>query len=486
MVRIIRCRMLLPPLPRTAVGDAPSRGHGPRAEPPEVHQRAAPADYVGRHRVPLVHLHRGTRPHEPGDDLSTRDAIVQKLTILDEAHQSLLGHGIDPDRRSELHDALDRGATLGELLMALVASDEYVEQLVSELVDERTSDAEFVEEAYRVALRRDPDRDGRRAFLDALGLGASRCDVVRSLVRSDEHVNRVVAGAYRLPNLRALRPDRYRSLVTETGAREQFFRIEDDEDFDWLESSILANDYYDRPGVWGFSLDEDKRAMAGMLANFEPRRALELGCASGPVLQALADLGFEAEGIEISRGAIERAVPEVRPRIHQGDILDLEAEARYDLVFGLDIFEHLNPNRLDTYLERIESILAPHGFVFVNVPTYGHDPVFGTVFDPFVPEWREASERGERFSLLQVDDDGYPMHGHLIWAPPEWWLRRFATHGLYRDVAVESALHDAYDEFFGPRYPARLAFFVLTRQPLGAASRQVVERVRASRAVAGR
>ena len=65
------------------------------------------------------------------------------------------------------------------------------------------------------------------------------------------------------------------------------FNVESPADFDWLEHAIIANGYYEKPGVWVLDVDFDKRLVAEMIAAFAPAAALELGCAAGAVLQCL-------------------------------------------------------------------------------------------------------------------------------------------------------------------------------------------------------
>lgn len=402
------------------------------------------------------------------------------LLVVEVAHQALLGREISQSGRRHFRREVERGATLGGMLLELAQSDEYTARAArAAAVPQDVADLEFVNHAYRTVLARDADPHGLRTYTEALEHGGSREDVLRVLIRSDEHVNRLIADLYQLPSLRALRPASYRRVAQREGNSILCFQVDQDVDFDWLEQRILQNNYYDKPGIWGFSLDEDKRTMADLLAKFCPQHVLEIGCANGAVLKALDELGIRAEGVEISQAAIDRAFPEIRHRIHRGDLLEVELNGPYDLIFGLDIFEHLNPNRLGDYLQRIRSLLAPNSFLFVNVPAYGHDPVFGTVFEPFLAEWEESCDRGERFSLIQVDEDGYPMHGHLIWAPSAWWLQKFADHGLHRDVAIERALHETYDEYFRSRSPARLAFFVLSGEAVRDNGNDVADRIRA-------
>jgi len=327
------------------------------------------------------------------------------------------------------------------------------------------SDRAFVETAYREVLGRAADPDGLLYHLKLLRDGHSRVAVLVGLARSEEFASRLPRPAKPpLPDLRALRPAQYHSerdlrsgepvLVFEAGGG--------DADFDWLEAMILSHGYYERPGIWSFQVDTDKRVLAEILASFAPRRGLELGAASGAVLRCLHDLGVACEGVEISALAVSQASPEVRARIHTGDLLDLELAGSYDLVFGMDVFEHLSPNRLDATLAEIARLLEPGGFVFANIPAFGTDPIFGPVFPFYLEGWEQAAAAGRHFAKLHVDERGYPLHGHLISADWDWWQRRFARHGLVRQPAIERALHAKYDRYMQQRAPARLAYFVFS------------------------
>src|SRR5262245_47041446 len=221
-----------------------------------------------------------------------------------------------------------------------------------------TSDRAFVEQAYREILQREADQDGLGFYTGLLRDGNSRTQVLLSLVRSEEFTSRLASSAP-APEIRSLRPARYRPDVdARTGAPLLVYADAAPDDLDWLESMILQHGYYERAGVWGFDVDADKRIMAEAAAALEPRTALELGCASGAVLRCLADLGVEVEGVEISAMALAKAPPGIRPRIREGDLLRVDLRGTYDVVFGFDIFEHLNPNRLDDYLARVAALTS--------------------------------------------------------------------------------------------------------------------------------
>jgi hypothetical protein len=342
------------------------------------------------------------------------------------------------------------------------------------------SDTAFLEEAYREVLGREADQDGLNYYGGLLREGTSRKAVFLSLVRSEEFLGKLRPREPALPDLRTLRPDRYRNAVDlTTGQSVMVFEASGPADYDWLEAQILQNAYYERPGVWNFGVDTDKRVMAEIVASFKPDRALELGCAAGAVIECLEDLGVRAEGIEISALALGRASTTVRRRIRAGDLLSLDLPASYDVIFGLDVFEHLNPNRIDEYAERLAAITRAGGYLFCNVPAFGPDPIFGTVFPLYLDGWERAAAADRHFSTLHVDDLGYPLHGHLIWADTAWWTRRFHAHGFRREVEIERALHRKYDAYMDKRSRARKAYYVFSKEGDPEGGRGVVERIQA-------
>jgi SAM-dependent methyltransferase len=384
--------------------------------------------------------------------------------FVDNAYRRLLGR--DPDRegrRSHLK-FLRRGGPRGEVLRGITGSEEYV-NLAAARVDRGAdaSDQEWLAASYRDALGRDPDPEGLRFYQGLLEGGASRRDLARTLVRSDEHVNRVTAELYDLPNLCERWPDLYVQARSRKDGHVLAFRAETPEWFDRLEAAILASDYYEKPGIWEFSLNRDKRLMAEIVATLEPACVLEIGCSNGTVLQALHERGVEVSGLDISPSAAALADPSIRDRIQVGDLLTAELPATYDVVYGLDVFEHLNPNRLAVYLDRVRALTDPGGFVFTNLPAFGEDPEFGTVFPMDLVDWDAEAAAGELFSLLPVDDDGYPYHGHLVWADSPWWVGQFERAGLRREPAIERALHRRYDEYMRRSSPARRSFYVFSR-----------------------
>jgi hypothetical protein len=343
---------------------------------------------------------------------------------------------------------------------------------------DKLDDEDFVNTVYLRLLGREPDAAGLRVQLESLAAGYSRSEVVLSLALSEEYTRRVLSNNSGIQDLTELRPDRYaedRELGNNRPRR--VFLVEGPTDFDWLEDSILQYGYYEKPGVWSLSHDRDKDVMGEIIASFGPDATFEIGCANGTVMTALHRRGIESNGNDISTMALAAAPPEVRDRIVLGDLLDLEIARRFPVVYGLDIFEHFNPNRLDLYLDKTVTLIQPGGYLFTNVPAFGTDPVYGPALPFYLAGWEEEAARGDILHKLEVDPQGYPVNGHLVWADWRWWTTRFEAHGLQREPEIERAIHAKYDEFFNVTSRARRAFFVFSK-PACTSQAEVIERVR--------
>jgi hypothetical protein len=128
-------------------------------------------------------------------------------------------------------------------------------------------------------------------------------------------------------------------------------------------------------------------------------------------------------------------------------------------------------------VQRLAAIAGEGGWFFCNIPAFGHDAIFGTVFPRYIADWEEDARSGRPFSTIHVDDRGYPIHGHLTWADASWWVTRFESVGLRRELEVERALHLKYDHYMERRSPARRAYFVFSKRASAAAQRAVVQRI---------
>jgi SAM-dependent methyltransferase len=73
-----------------------------------------------------------------------------------------------------------------------------------------------------------------------------------------------------------------------------------------------------------------------------PRTALDVGCARGLLVQALAERGVEAQGVDISEHAIASAHEDVRDRLRVASATK-PFEGRFDLITCIEVLEHMSP-----------------------------------------------------------------------------------------------------------------------------------------------
>ncbi|MFC1439926.1 class I SAM-dependent methyltransferase [Streptacidiphilus sp. N1-10] len=104
-----------------------------------------------------------------------------------------------------------------------------------------------------------------------------------------------------------------------------------------------------------------------------PGRALDLGCGPGRNALYLASQGFQVDAVDLSPAAIAWAEDRSRDsaaatavRFRCGDALTLtttELTGPYDLICDSGCFHHLPPHRRISYLDLLDRVLAPGGYL---------------------------------------------------------------------------------------------------------------------------
>jgi hypothetical protein len=330
---------------------------------------------------------------------------------------------------------------------------------------------------YRGILEREPDPAGFADKVRLLRSGRGLEHVIRTFTTSPElrsrSVQRLIAAAP-MADLRTSFPDRY-ELQRVAGAPMAVFIARTDADIALMAALIEKHHYYDRFGVWSPVIDLDKEITAAIVLGLGARSCFELGCFTGPVISLLADAGISVLGAEVSHLAFAIAYPNARETMIFGDLLMLDIDQRFDIVLCMDVLEHISPLRLDQYIEKILSILDDDGYIYLNSPMWGRDDIFGVFGEPYLEEWRSVGD-ASYWRHWPCDDKGWPMHGHLVWASPAWWERKFNGYGLIRDRTVEQAIHRRLAGFFEGT-PGRRCLFVLRRCESRASSVRVAANI---------
>jgi SAM-dependent methyltransferase len=180
-------------------------------------------------------------------------------------------------------------------------------------------------------------------------------------------------------------------------------------------------------------------------------RTLDVGCATGFVVEVLRELGVEAQGCDISAYAVDHATAGARGHVRVGDLLAglPWPDASFDLVSVLETLEHLPPDRVPGALVELRRVCA--GFVYATIPSFGAnneagpDGFFeGKVLPDRLDHYKAlgASFPGPvPFTDLARDDTGQPVEGHLTMASFGWWTQRFAEAGFERRPDVEKRIY---------------------------------------------
>jgi SAM-dependent methyltransferase len=79
-----------------------------------------------------------------------------------------------------------------------------------------------------------------------------------------------------------------------------------------------------------------------IIALANPRKTLDVGCAKGLLVQALAARGVDAQGVDVSTHAIATAHEDVRDRLRVASATE-PIDGRYDLITCIEVLEHMSP-----------------------------------------------------------------------------------------------------------------------------------------------
>ncbi len=177
------------------------------------------------------------------------------------------------------------------------------------------------------------------------------------------------------------------------------------------------------------------------------RTVLDVGCATGLVVEVLRELGMDAEGCDVSRYAVDHPSPGAAGHLRVGDLLGRlpYEDGAFDVVVALETLEHLPPEDVDRALRELRRVCR--GVLYATIPSFGpnggggpdghvvgkvrperieHYQALGASFDGPVP-----------FDDLARDVQGDPVEGHLTIASFAWWTARFAAAGFERRPDVE-------------------------------------------------
>ncbi len=104
---------------------------------------------------------------------------------------------------------------------------------------------------------------------------------------------------------------------------------------------------------------------------------LDVGCGRGELLYYCAKRGAHVLGLDYSRAAIDIARQTIQmlpvemrsfAKAEIGDAADHNFSHRYDLIFMLDVFEHMNDDQLERTCDKFKKILKENGKIIITTP----------------------------------------------------------------------------------------------------------------------
>ncbi len=136
---------------------------------------------------------------------------------------------------------------------------------------------------------------------------------------------------------------------------------------------IYGDSYYES---WGIEEDPTVREMKKLTFGLRlralekiipPGRILDVGCATGFFLEAAAERGWEAHGVEINPFAVEQARKQFGNRVIESTVEDAAfGQSSFDAIAMSDVLEHV-PDPLAT-LSRANDLLRPGGLLAITTP----------------------------------------------------------------------------------------------------------------------
>ena len=157
-------------------------------------------------------------------------------------------------------------------------------------------------------------------------------------------------------------------------------------------SEIYDRKYFltDNEGCWEFQRGLDtclhpKFARALQLAPVlaPGMDILDVGCGRGELLYYCAKQGARATGLDYSRDAVDlakektvRLLPDDRQRLVRvvcDDIAHFTLDGTFDVIFVIEVLEHLTDEQIRSLLEKTRAHLKPAGRLIVTTPNFYYE-----------------------------------------------------------------------------------------------------------------
>ena len=98
------------------------------------------------------------------------------------------------------------------------------------------------------------------------------------------------------------------------------------------------------------------------------RKLLDVGVGGGELIAAALELGFDVEGVEISKRQVQEIKKMLRVEIHCTDFLDFNSSNQFDIITMGDVIEHVKDPI--AAIEKAKTLLAENGVLWLSTPNF--------------------------------------------------------------------------------------------------------------------
>lgn len=218
-----------------------------------------------------------------------------------------------------------------------------------------------------------------------------------------------------------------------------------------------GRDPLDRMGLSGYEVYTRDTAHANEAAYFlwkyfPAENSLDVGCATGFIVEALRELEIDAKGMDYSQYAVDHAARGAQGHLRSGDLLKKLPFRRetFDLTTCFETLEHLPPDQISNALSELRRV-TKHWLV-CTMPSFGfnrfgpHGWFRNKVPDDKIAYYRDLGPDFEGpipYEDLARDSNGKPVEGHLTIASFGWWIKQFQQAGfIYEGEMVHQINQD--------------------------------------------
>ncbi|HEY9746808.1 MAG TPA: class I SAM-dependent methyltransferase [Oculatellaceae cyanobacterium] len=132
--------------------------------------------------------------------------------------------------------------------------------------------------------------------------------------------------------------------------------------------------------------------------NIRQGRFLDLGTGPGTQAVALAQLGFDVVGSDLSKAAIEKAQTLSSKAVFvEDDILNTRLEPGFDYIFDRGCFHVLPPETRSQYVQTVHHLLNPRGYLFLKP------------FSTANPEWPAGPYRFNKEAIHAIFEPAFEL-----------------------------------------------------------------------------